>query len=134
MEEASELFVKGQRGRLKSRRPKRDSEASSSFACCYCRKPHIKKNLMKYKEMLKRKGDKDSDGASTSGKSDQAGVFEEEDEDSCDVLTAKYSDAWFLDSGCTYYMCPKKEWFSTYKPYDRSLILHIHCHILILII
>ena len=29
---------------------------------------------MKYKEMLKRKGGKDSDGASTSGKSDQTGL------------------------------------------------------------
>ena len=63
--------------------------------------------------MLKRKGDKDSDGICTSEKLDQAGVIEEADEDSCDVLTAesgkdKYSDAWLLDSGCTYHMCPKK--------------------------
>jgi len=48
--------------------------------------------------MLKRKDGKDFDGANTSGKSDQAGVFEEVDEDSCDVLMAesrkgKYSDA-----------------------------------------
>ena len=54
---------------------------------------------MKYKEMLKRKGGKNSDGASTSGKSDQAGVVEEVDEYSYDVLTTesgkgKYSDAW----------------------------------------
>jgi len=44
---------------------------------------------MKYKEILKRKGGKDFDGLSTSGKSDQAGVVEEADEDSCDVLTAE---------------------------------------------
>jgi len=53
--------------------------------------------------MLKRKGGKNSDGASSSGKLDQAGVVEEADEDSCDVLTTelgigKYSDAWLLDS------------------------------------
>jgi len=64
--------------------------------------------------MLKRKSDKDSDRVSTSGKTNQAGVVEEADEDSCDVLTAesgkgKYSDAWLLDSGCTYHMCPKRE-------------------------
>jgi len=109
-EEASRLFVKCQRGRSKSRGPKRDPEISSSFSCYFCRKPgHIKKNCMKYKEMLKRKGDKDSDGVSTSEKSDQPGIVEEADEDSCDVLTAesgksKYSDAWLLDSGCTYHM------------------------------
>ena len=83
---------------------------------------------MKYKEMLKRKGSKDSDGVSTSGKLDQAGVVKEADENSCDVLMAesgkgKYSDAWLHDSVCTYHMCPKREWFSTYKPYDGCSIL-----------
>jgi len=59
MEEASGLFVKGQRERSKSRGPKRDPEASSSFFCYFCKKPgHIKKKCMKYKEMLKRKGGK----------------------------------------------------------------------------
>ena len=117
-EEASILFV-NQKERSKSRGPKRDPEAFSSYSCYFCKKSeHIKKNCMKYKEMLKRKGDKDSDGASTSGKLDQAVIVEEADEGSCDVLTAelgkgKYSNAWLFDSGCTYHMCPKKEWFST---------------------
>jgi len=98
-EETSGLFIKGQRGRSKSRGPERDPEVFSSFSYYFCKKPgHIKKNCMKYKKMLKRKGGKDFDGASTSGKSDQAGVVEEADEDSCHVLTtesgkAKYSDA-----------------------------------------
>ena len=79
--------------------PKGDSKASSSFSCYFCKKPgHIKKNYMKYKEMMKKKDDKDSDRVSTNRKSDQAGVVEEADEDSCDVLMAesgkgKYSDA-----------------------------------------
>ena len=68
---------------------------------------------MKYKEMLRRKGGKNSNGASTSEKSDQVGVVENADEDSCDVLTVesgkdKYSNVWLLDSGCTYHMCPKE--------------------------
>jgi len=55
-EEASGLFVKGQRGRAKSRGPKKDPKASSNFSCYFCKKPgHIKKNCMKYKEMQKRK-------------------------------------------------------------------------------
>ena len=59
--------------------------------------------------MLKRKGDRDSDKASTSEKSDQTGVVEEGDEDSCDVLTdesgkGKHSNAWLLDMECTYHM------------------------------
>ena len=69
---------------------------------------------MKYKEMLKKKGNKDSDGASTSRKSKQAEVVEKVDENPCDILTAqsrkgKYSDGWLLDSECTYYMRTKRE-------------------------
>jgi len=49
-EETSGLVVKDQGERSKSRRSKRDSDASNSNACYYCRKPgHIKKNCMKYK-------------------------------------------------------------------------------------
>jgi len=36
--EASEVVVKDQRGRSKSRRAKRDPESSSSFACYFCKK------------------------------------------------------------------------------------------------
>ena len=76
--------------------------------------------------MLKKKGNKDSDGANE--KANQARIVEQADEDPCDVFTAesgkiKYSDAWLLDSGCTYHMCPKKEWVSTYKPYDGGSVL-----------
>ena len=64
-EEVSGLFVKGQRGRSKNKGTKRDPKASSSFSFYFCRKlGHIKKNCMKYKKTLKRKGGKDSDGAS----------------------------------------------------------------------
>ena len=28
-----------------------------------------------------------------------------------------------LDSGCTYYVCPKRKWFSAYKPYDGDSVL-----------
>jgi len=96
--EALGLVVKSQIGRSKSRGSKRDPKVSSSFSYYFCKKPgHIKKNYMKYKEMLKKKGVKNSDGASISGKSEQAGAVEQADEDSCDILTTelgkcKYSD------------------------------------------
>ena len=78
--------------------------------------------------MLKKKDSKDSDGASTSEKLDQTRVVEQVNENLCDVLIAqsekgKYPDAWLLDSGSTYHMCPKREWFSTYKPYDGGSVL-----------
>ena len=78
--------------------------------------------------MQKRKGDKDSDGVSTCEKSDQGGVVEEADEDACDVLTAesgkgKYSNVWLLGLRCTHHMCPKREWFGTYKHYVGGFVL-----------
>jgi len=83
---------------------------------------------MKYKEMPKRKGNKVSDGTSISEKLNQVRVVEQVDENPCDVLKVesgkcRYSEAWLLDSGGTYHMCPKKERFGTYKPYDGGSVL-----------
>ena len=33
------------------------------------------------------------------------------------------SKSWLLDSACSYHMCPKKEWFDTYKPYNSTSIM-----------
>ena len=58
------MVVKGQRERSKSEGRKRDLKASNSFSCYFYKKSgHIKKNYMKYKKMLKRKGGKDSNEA-----------------------------------------------------------------------
>ena len=29
---------------------------------------------------------------------------------------------WILDSGCTYHICPHKDWFSTYDPVDSTVV------------
>ena len=28
-----------------------------------------------------------------------------------------------MDSGCTYHMCPHRDWFSTYEPLDSGVVL-----------
>ncbi|KAL5554002.1 hypothetical protein UlMin_041403 [Ulmus minor] len=33
------------------------------------------------------------------------------------------ANSWILDSGCTYHMCPHKEWFYTYQPCDVGTVL-----------
>ena len=81
----------------------------------------MKKNCFKHKGMLKKKGGLGADGASTNEKqTNQADGAEEAVEEPCDVLLVnsgrgkgRFLDAWLLDSGCTYHMCPRKEWFST---------------------
>jgi len=32
-------------------------------------------------------------------------------------------DDWVLDSGCTYDMCPHRDWFVTYEPIDTGIVL-----------
>ena len=31
-------------------------------------------------------------------------------------------ESWILDSGCSYHMTPKKDWFGTYKPYNGGMV------------
>ena len=59
MEEALGLFVKGQRGRSKSRGYKRDPKASSIFFLLLLQEIRAyQENCMKYKEILKEKAAK----------------------------------------------------------------------------
>jgi len=73
------LFSRGQRGRSKSRDPK-GSRDFQQFLLLFLQETRAhQEKLYEYKEILKRKGGTDSDRASTSEKSDQAGVVEETD-------------------------------------------------------
>ena len=96
-------------------------KASSENFDCYCKQPrHMKKSCSKYMKMLKKIGGPGADRACTSEKQrNQAS------RGSGRVVSVnsgrgkgRFSDTWLLDSGCTYQMCPKKEWFSTYKPFE----------------
>src|SRR3954462_3968196 len=65
-----------------------------------------------------------SDRGEKSGKPEAIVV----EEDLCEVLMAqsgrkKSSDVWLLDSACTYHVCPRWEWFSTYQPCDGETVL-----------
>ncbi|KAL5567516.1 hypothetical protein UlMin_024091 [Ulmus minor] len=39
------------------------------------------------------------------------------------VSTQEYKQEWILDSGCTFYMCPTKDWFKEYKQIDGGKVL-----------
>ena len=42
------------------------------------------------------------------------------------------STEWILDSGCTYHMCPKVEWFHSYNKLDGGQVLlgnNMACHV-----
>jgi len=51
-----------------------------------------------------------------------------ESESDGDILVATTSgkgvdDDWVLDSGCTYHMCPYRDWFTTFDPVNTRVVL-----------
>ncbi|KAL5553358.1 hypothetical protein UlMin_040759 [Ulmus minor] len=48
------------------------------------------------------------------------------------VTTQEYKQEWILDSGCTFHMCPTRDWFKEYKELDGGKVLignNIPCQI-----
>jgi len=46
------------------------------------------------------------------------------------LSTSSHLDEWILDSGCTYHMCPIREWFFEFQELDggvftRVMIIHV---------
>jgi len=39
------------------------------------------------------------------------------------VLDARSQDEWVLNSGCSYHICPHRDWFVTYQPIDGGNVL-----------
>ena len=39
------------------------------------------------------------------------------------VSTQEYKQEWILDSGCTFHVCPRKDWFKEYKQIDGGKVL-----------
>lgn len=48
---------------------------------------------------------------------------EEEDAAFTVSLSDTYSDKWILDSGCSYHMCPNRDWFSSFEEIDGGVVL-----------
>ncbi|KAK3031411.1 hypothetical protein RJ639_037409 [Escallonia herrerae] len=50
----------------------------------------------------------------------------EDNFDGADVLSVTINcsdERWILDTGCSYHMCPKRDWFATYHSFDDSEVL-----------
>ena len=87
--------------------------------CYFCQKEgHYIKDCFEKKKLEKLQKE-------SSGKVDIASVDEGESEDA-DVLIAadkKSSGEWILDSGCSFHMCPHKDFFVTFKSIDGGKVL-----------
>ena len=98
--------ISGRKSRSKLR-GKSKPPAKDEYAFCH-KKGHWKKDYPK----LKNK-DKDKSVANVGHNGDDDFEFS---------LTVSsmvcHSDEWILDSGCTYHMCPNREWFSSFQELD----------------
>ncbi|KAK3010846.1 hypothetical protein RJ639_011525 [Escallonia herrerae] len=88
---------------------------AKKLKCYYCHKEgHYRKNCPE------RKGKK-KDNSKTA----DPGVVED-NFDSADVLSVTISSSdggWILDMGCSYHMCPNRNWFVTYRSFDGGKVL-----------
>ncbi|KAL1564751.1 retrovirus-related pol polyprotein [Salvia divinorum] len=99
---------KERRGRSKLKR----KAAKDECAFCY-EKGHWKKDCPK----LKKKGKAPQDANVAECKNDA--------ESDCSLTvspTISHPSEWILDSGCTYHMCPIREWFFDFKELNGGVV------------
>jgi hypothetical protein len=85
--------------------------------CFYCKKfGHMVKNCPKVKDKFVEKG--------------VAGYVEDDPEGFESAIALAVSDVdiccenmWILDSGCSYHMCPRRDWFDTYEVVHGDTVL-----------
>ena len=120
---SSGLFVRGrnqEKGTSNNRGKSRSKSRKRKDKCNYCRQEgHWKVNCLK----LKGKG---KSATTSSGTNDVAGVADSSGSDGENVLSVSIGspgDVWILDSGCTYHMCPSRDWFASYQSIDGGVVL-----------
>ncbi|KAM1003335.1 hypothetical protein ACFX2C_003672 [Malus domestica] len=103
----------GKRGKSRS---KSRGKFLAKDECTFCRqKGHWKKDCPKLKNKEKEKA------------GSEANIAKSGDDDFEFALASSYADGhsneWILDSGCTYHMCPIREWFSNFEKLDGGVVL-----------
>ena len=94
----------------------RSRSRTNGRKCYYCqRERHFIKECFKKKRDDREKSPESGDLAIASNDSDCGEVLV--------VSNGNSSTEWILDSGCTYHMCPKVEWFHSYNKLDGGQVL-----------
>ncbi|KAG8490763.1 hypothetical protein CXB51_013984 [Gossypium anomalum] len=103
----------------------RSKSSSRGKTCNFCKKKgHIKSKCHKLQNKIKR------EVANQKGKqpenSSEADVVEDYSNGElliASVNDSKVSEEWILDSGCTFYMSPNQNWFTTYETVSKGVVL-----------
>jgi len=126
-DQAEGLFIRGrtEKGREKSREKSRSkSRLRKNDECHYCHKfGHYKKDCFKLKEKEKENVRRKSQDEKSSVVSVAEKASTSHEVLSVTVFDARSRDEWVLDSGCSYHICPQRDWFVTYQPIDGGTVL-----------
>ncbi|KAK2969423.1 hypothetical protein RJ640_009661 [Escallonia rubra] len=126
------------RGRSKSRNSghgndrskSRGKQDKSSIECWYCKEiGHIARRCPERKE--KKNGKKHVNNANVAEEDDKSSdgdlylvsSVEQQEGNLLSVRDNSFSTEWFLDSACSFHMCPHKEWFDCLTPCDGGTVL-----------
>ena len=102
----------------------RSKSANRNKTCNYCKKKgHIKSEC--YKLQNKNKRDNENQKGKQPEKSGEADVAEENSYGELLIVSndSQTNQDWILDSGCTFHMCPNRDWFSTYEKVSKGVVL-----------
>lgn len=116
IDQADGLMVRGRNpdkgSSSRSRSKSQLRSKTKNFKCHYCKKKgHFKQDCPK----LNGKPDKSIAGV-TENNSDN-------DENVLTIFSTRLEDEWILDSGCSYHMCPNRDWFTTYQSVNGGTVL-----------
>ncbi|KAK2990113.1 hypothetical protein RJ640_002275 [Escallonia rubra] len=117
-------------GHGKGRSKSRGKQNKSSIECWYCKEiGHIARKCPERKE--KKNGKKHVNNANVAEEDDKSSdgdlylvsSVEQQEGNLLSVRDNSFSMEWFLDSACSFHMCPHKEWFDCLTPCNGGTVL-----------
>ena len=121
--QADGLFVRGRSEKRNTENRSRSKSRHKNVVCNYCKKKgHVISDCFKLKNKEKQKGkfvERNTESA-------EASIAADENDGTIFCATEnnfRSNNEWILDSGCSYHMCPNRDWFSTYESTEGGVVL-----------